>query len=169
MARSAATLAVIERLPSCGIPDFERRSRPVEAGADEGNQAVQFRRLKPERRHAGGGYAIGDGVADVVIARRAAELVAREIDAIDAVAVLAVADGALRAIEPFAGVNVLCAVLAILQLCPSRQSQRGACKRGHSDESTRATPSAHTALPPGRTGATSPNRIAACPCRPCER
>src|SRR5579871_4864799 len=133
MTAGTTAFAVKDGLAPARVTHSKRRARPVEAGADKRHQPVQFSGLQPERRHTCGGNAVGDGVTDVIVRGRTAELVARQIYAIDAVAVLAMADGALQAIQPAARLNVRGTVLQILLLRRGGNTQRGTRKRDCSE------------------------------------
>ena len=111
-----ASRLAVDGLPAPRIADLEGRRGDVEAGTDEGDERVEFGRLQSERRHAGGGNARRDGVADVVIGRSAAELLTGKIHPRDAIAILAMAQRALRRVKARAGLDIRGAVLVILDL-----------------------------------------------------
>src|SRR5580765_7936138 len=106
MTRRASAFAVVDGLSARDITDPEGRTAQVETRTDIGNKNRKFCRLKSEGRHTRARHAGGNRVADVVVRRGAPELLTGKIDARDSVAVVPVAECALRGVKPVSRLNV---------------------------------------------------------------
>ena len=112
-AHSALALRTASR-PRAASPTRTDGRGGIEAGADEGDDRRQLVGSQHERRHAGAGHARRDDAREILVGRRAAEAAELQIDARYAVAVGAVADLALRPVEPLARFDVGAAVLTMI-------------------------------------------------------
>src|SRR5262245_56458472 len=100
MAARAAALAFEGRSAARRVASFDRSAVERVHVADERDDAGDFSGVEPEGLHTGAWNPGRDDPQEVLIGRPVPELPAAEVHSSDAVAVRAVARGALRVVQP---------------------------------------------------------------------